>query len=338
MEEIKVSIIVPIYNVEQYIEKCIESIIGQTLSEIEIILVDDGSSDRSGYLCDQYAKRDSRIKVIHKKNAGLVAARKTGLEYAGGEYIGYVDGDDFVEKDLFQKMYACMKNNDADMLAVGFTRDHGHEKEKVSNEVNSGIFQGKRRFDIYNKMVYSGEYFKPGIIPSVWSKLFKKELLLNAQTKVSDLIRMGEDVACTYPALLNANKIVVDNEIYGYHYRMVEHSMTRMIDENYFENALQLYLLLDECFNHNNQLLQQLDYYKIYLTDIQMKLIGSRKNRMTYKQKKKLTEQRYGNSQLYPQVKLCELPIGVRIQSYAIRHKIFGMLPFVIAFEKKMKA
>lgn len=132
----EVSIIVPVYKVEKYLDRCIESLIAQTLSDIEIILVDDGSPDNCPSLCDRWAKKDSRIKVIHKENGGLGFARNSGLDIACGEYVGFVDSDDFVKHDMYEALYSAAKNEDADIAMCGFlciggimTARSGEERE-----------------------------------------------------------------------------------------------------------------------------------------------------------------------------------------------------------------
>ena len=132
----EVSIIVPVYKVEKYLDRCIESLIVQTISDIEIILVDDGSPDNCPSLCDRWAKKDSRIKVIHKENGGLGFARNSGLDIACGEYVGFVDSDDFVKHDMYEALYSAAKNEDADIAMCGFlciggimTARSGEERE-----------------------------------------------------------------------------------------------------------------------------------------------------------------------------------------------------------------
>ena len=115
----KVSIIVPVYNSERYINRCVDSLIAQTLSDIEILLVDDGSSDSSSSICDEYANKDNRIKVFHQKNAGAGAARNTGLEQAQGEYIGFVDSDDYVDITMYETLYCTAEKHQADLVMSG---------------------------------------------------------------------------------------------------------------------------------------------------------------------------------------------------------------------------
>ncbi|MBR4316077.1 MAG: glycosyltransferase, partial [Alphaproteobacteria bacterium] len=120
MKNKKISIIVPVYNVQKYLDKCLKSIISQTLTDIEIILVDDGSTDSSGLICDKYAKKDKRIKVVHQKNARQGAARNAGIKLATGDYIGFVDSDDYITSDMFEKLYKKAYIYDADIVMCDY--------------------------------------------------------------------------------------------------------------------------------------------------------------------------------------------------------------------------
>lgn len=334
---IKISIIVPIYNVKEYLDECITSIIQQSMKELEIILVDDGSTDGSSAICDRYAKLDDRIKVIHKKNEGLVAARKSGLLVAKGEYIGYVDGDDFAESDMYEKMYNRIIKENADILAVGYKRDWDGEICVSVNEIPSGVYSGEKLEQIYSRMLFNGCYFKFGIVPSVWSKLFRKELLKDIQMAIDDDIQMGEDVACTYPAFLCADKIVIDNSNCSYHYRYVPNSMTTTVDRRYFERAAKLFKGLDVAFEKEETLKRQLEYYKIWIIDLQVKMIWTRKNKIVIKQKKEEMESFYQVIKDYPDYKRMQLPIVMKMQGVAIEHKLFWLMSILVSIEKGMK-
>ena len=115
----KISVIIPVYKVEEYISRCIKSVVDQTYSNLEIILVDDGSPDNCPAICDKWAEKDSRIKVIHKKNGGLSDARNAGMQIASGEFIGFVDSDDWISKEMYQLLYENMKENESDISACG---------------------------------------------------------------------------------------------------------------------------------------------------------------------------------------------------------------------------
>ncbi|EJG3290978.1 glycosyltransferase, partial [Campylobacter coli] len=135
--------IVPIYNVEKYLRQCLDSIIAQTLKDIEIILVNDGSTDNCGVICDEYALKDKRIQVIHKTNAGLGAAYNTGLEMASGEYIGFVESDDWIEPNMYEELYAKAKETDVDVCLSGYFLNNNQSTKKelqLLESIDDSIF------------------------------------------------------------------------------------------------------------------------------------------------------------------------------------------------------
>ena len=229
-----ISVIVPIYNIERYVGFCIESIINQTYKNLEIILVDDGSRDKSSEICDLYAKKDKRIKVIHKSNGGLVSARKSGLQESNGDYISNVDGDDWIAPDFIENLYSAIEKADADAVCAGHSRDLFSKSECFFNCVSSGVYEGEELKKLWENMISCDEFYRPGITTYVWNKLFKREILVPIQMEVDNRISIGEDGAVTYPYLLKCKKIaVIENA--SYHYRQREDSMlkqkTGFIDE-----------------------------------------------------------------------------------------------------------
>lgn len=157
----KVSVIIPVYKAEKYLNRCLESLVNQTLREIEIILVDDGSPDNSGKICDEYAKIDNRVKVIHKENSGVSSARNVGLENATGEYIAFVDADDYVELNAYEELYSKAKKTDADAVICDYTLILGNRKnclcqtkcKKDSAIYLTNILQGRLTGSICNKLI-----------------------------------------------------------------------------------------------------------------------------------------------------------------------------------------
>ena len=198
-----VSIIVPIYRIEKHLGICIESIIKQTYSNLEIILVDDGSDDRCPDICDLYAKKDNRIMVIHKSNGGLVSARKAGLKSSSGEYIAYVDGDDWIESDYIERMISDMVLNNADVVCAGQSRDLFNESVRLYNSVSVGIYRDDDLDRLKTHLISNGDFYRPGISTYVWNKLFKRSCIYDYQMKVNDEISIGEDAAVTYPVIMN---------------------------------------------------------------------------------------------------------------------------------------
>lgn len=261
------SIIVPVYNVENYLRQCIESILKQTFTDFELILVNDGSPDSSPVICDEYAKKDSRIKVLHKENGGLISARKAGLEVANGQYIGFVDSDDWIEPNMYEEFYTAMATG-VDIAICGFYINF-QDVEKTLSYDTGGFYNKKSLIhDIYPTMLYKGGYYEFGIMPSVWSKVFKRKLLLSHLPSIDNRINIGEDAACTFPCLLNAESIYILKDSHLYHYRQNNLSMTKSYRKNYFETNIILFELLKKSFSsHDYQSLQsQLQYYIVYLT------------------------------------------------------------------------
>lgn len=240
MENEKISVIITIYNIEKYLEKCLDSVIGQTYDNLEIILVDDGSTDGSASICDRYQEQDSRIRVIHKENEGLVRARKTGVTIATGKYIGYVDGDDWIDCDMYEKLYHNLIESDADIVAAGRIEEHSNQSLRCENIAESKIYADESLAELYSKMIFSGEFFSFGLYPTVWDKLFKSELLRRNQLQVPDMIVIGEDVACVYPCMLEAKRVCVLPDCF-YHYRQHEGSMLRRKDMEYIIRVVCLY-------------------------------------------------------------------------------------------------
>ena len=220
MKSIKISVIVPIYNVKEYIGKCIESIINQIYENLEIILVDDGSKDGSSDICDYYAKIDDRIDVIHKNNGGVVSARKAGTEIATGDYILYVDGDDWIEKDRIDVLVKDgILSSGADMIYLsGHKRDFGEDSVFISDDFSNGTFYNS---DIESQVVPllfdNKSAFKSKIKTSPWMWAIQSDLLKRKQSIVDDRIVIGEDTICIWFCLLDAKSVSIIQQG-GYHY------------------------------------------------------------------------------------------------------------------------
>lgn len=221
-----VSVVVPIYQIDRYLGTCIESLMNQTYRNIEIILVDDGSPDRAPEICDLYAKKEARIKVIHKTNGGLVSARKAGLEASSGEYVGYVDGDDWVAPGFYEALVTAICEYNSDIAIAGMSRDLFSISSKITSKIPEGNYEGERLEKLKRNMLTFERFSHIGISTYVWNKLFKREKLLKYQMIVDNGISIGEDAAVTYPYLMECNRVsVIDN--CDYHYRQREDSMLK---------------------------------------------------------------------------------------------------------------
>ena len=210
------SIVVPVYNVETYLPICVDSILRQSFTDYELILVDDGSTDQSGTLCDEYAVIDERISVIHKNNGGLSSARNAGLDMAKGEFISFIDSDDFVEPNMFEQLIHIQSYHNADIVICGYTRD----KEMINNDYSTfsqSVFSGIE----YLKHLFckSGRDFTNGI--SAWAKLYKSSLFNGIRYPEGYVF---EDEGTTHKLYLKS-KTVVQIDVPFYHYIKREDSI-----------------------------------------------------------------------------------------------------------------
>ena len=243
-----ISIIVPVYKVEKYIHKCVSSIINQTYSNIEIILVDDGSPDNCAKICDEYALKDKRIKVIHQKNMGLSEARNRGIEISKGEYIGFVDSDDYIEPTMFQDLYNAIIDNDADISICNFY--------VISNKRKVAKNNFKRRN--FNKIeALKGVLLDKDIQSYAWNKLYKRELFENIKYPIG---KKYEDIGTTFYLFEKSNKIAyIEKPEYNYLNR--EDSIVF----NYNEQTIMDYTdIIIERYKYVDNKYEQLKKYNFY--------------------------------------------------------------------------
>ena len=230
----RVSIIVPMYGVEKYVEQCIDSLLNQTLQEIEIILVDDGSPDRSGEIADEYAKKDGRIKVVHQKNSGLGPARNTGIRVATGEYIGFVDSDDWANCEMFARLYGAAVKNNADIVVSGHCDVTNGVITKIKRHPLAGqtICSSEQIMEI-RKNLYGHKLYDDVVeaFPmSVWISIYRRELLVDNMIEFKEIL--SEDIIFNLSAYKHANVITFTGDT-DYCYRKDEQpSITQTFSEN----------------------------------------------------------------------------------------------------------
>lgn len=244
----KVSIIVPVYNVKEYLAECVDSIRNQTLADIEIILVDDGSSDGSSEMCDAYAKLDSRVQVIHQHNGGSTRARNAGLLASHGEYIGFVDSDDWIEPQMYEQLLWQCTQNHADLAVCAKYCSHKKSEYKEPLGVPEGIYEkNDPEKTIIRNLIYSEKGQSRGISPNLYDKLFQRELLFRYQFSVDERMKYGEDDVCAYSCLLHAERVAMLDRAF-YHYRQRSGSVCHSEDTAYFEKITWFYLQLEKEF------------------------------------------------------------------------------------------
>ncbi len=244
-----ITIIVPVYKVEKYIHKCINSIINQTYTNLQIILVDDGSPDRCGEICDEYAKKDSRIEVIHKKNGGLSDARNVGIRRAKGKYIGFVDSDDYIKEDMYENLSNYIEENQADVAICNFY-DVIDGKDIIKN-ANNGTEE-------YNKLEILKEILLDNKIQSyAWNKIYKRELFDGIEYPLG---RKYEDIGTTFYILEKCNKVIVSGKP-EYYYLTREDSIVH----NNSEQTIMDYVdLVQQRYDYIQKKYKELEIYNIY--------------------------------------------------------------------------
>ncbi|NJB70292.1 glycosyltransferase involved in cell wall biosynthesis [Saonia flava] len=265
LNTVEISVIVPIFRIEKYLPKCIDSLLDQSFSDFELILVDDGSPDGCPKICDDYARLDSRIKVVHKENGGLLSARKAGLENAEGKYVSFVDGDDWVDKFYLDILHKLAEANNSDLVVTGYFREFDGKIETVKSKFVGNYDYDELQSTILPNAIYNGHFCEHGISTYVWNKLFKKSLLSEVLYDVPNEIIMGEDAAITYVYLSISKKITI-SKIPIYYYRQRHDSIVKSIEDpqiEYFRLGLLMSFLKSKLTNVLNEenLNKQISYY-----------------------------------------------------------------------------
>lgn len=338
----KVSIVVPMYGVEKYLEKCIDSLIHQTLKDIEIILVDDGSPDRSGEFAERYAKEDCRIKVIHQENAGLGPARNTGMEAASGEYIGFVDSDDWTNETMFEHLYNAALNSNAD-IAVGGHCDwcDGKVLREKRHPLAGETVRNRSEINEIRKNIYgrrADDKETEAFPMSVWIAIYRRALIDRNQLKFQNII--SEDVIFNISAYKFADAIVFTGDT-DYCYRNENQTS---IMRSFSESKLKKYedylkLLMKEVGDENDSdCLMRVKRAAINICRLYVGQVAD--SSLTIKEKKKFIEM-FAKSQVvsncwdgYP---VDKLPLQQKIFQKAIQSGYYGTALLLVDIRKILK-
>lgn len=325
----KISVIIPVYKVEKYLNRCVDSVINQTYKDLEIILVDDGSPDECPKICDEYAAKDSRIKVLHKPNGGVSSARNAGLDIASGDYITFVDADDYIEICAYEKMIKRAEDKDVDVLLCDCVKDYGEKTELYSHNIRSGY---------YNRNDLESEYFKhlimmenveyPATI-SNWLLLFKRSLL-NAEQKIKYVegVRFSEDLLFGAELMYHANSFYyMKGEAY-YRYAINPDSATHSFKKDKWNDYLKLYHEAKSYFlpNEKYDFAHQIDLMLLFFI---YNVIGDVKNSDLAKNEKKriikavLTSTE--SKTVFKNIKIHKLPITFKLKILTYLYK-FGIV------------
>lgn len=254
----KVSVVVPVYNAELYIEKCVNSILNQTLDSIEIILLDDGSPDKSGEMCDKIAQQNDNVIVFHLENGGPSKARNIGMKYANGEYIGFADSDDYIEPDMLEVLYNTAKAKQADITMCSYFLDEDEKirilqmsyKEEYSDyDIRDGLLA------LYAKQYHNGLY-------SVWNKLFKKQMIQSNKITFNEELIRAEDAWFVFDCLKTVHKVCFVNKPL-YHYRQVVNSTMHTVQNHRYDRSKNFRLkVIEECENLGISIKENELYYE----------------------------------------------------------------------------
>ena len=289
----EISVIVPVYKVEKYLDRCVQSILDSTFEDFELILIDDGSPDKCPELCELLAKNDKRIKVIHQQNMGLSAARNTGIKMSHGKYITFVDSDDWISKNLFSILIKIIKKYNADIAMCNMKR----VKEKVGNNDKK-----KEKVTIYTK----DEFLKIILrikenrcVHYACGKLYKREVLRKEHFPVGLL---NEDVEGTFKAVLNSNIIVETNRV-GYYYFFNNESITgKIFGENFLNLTTVWNRILEIAKKEAPEYLEYVDY-NLKRTDFtilcDMIIYGNKKTDVKYKNERNILLNRLKKNRIY---------------------------------------
>ena len=237
------SVNIPVYNAEKYLRECVDSVLCQSFSDFELILADDGSTDESGAICDEYAARDSRIKVLHLENGGCASARRHALAASSGEYVFMMDADDAIYPELFERVHSVCETCEPDIIAFNFEVWEGDSLFRSGNCEAEGLYEGSALAGVCERLVYDKHrrsFNRGSMIYSLWSKVFRRGFLAEHFPRVPQGVTKGEDLAVTAVLACDA-KSVYYMDFYGYKYRILEGSMMGSFKESETENYRCLY-------------------------------------------------------------------------------------------------
>ena len=300
-----ISVIIPVYNVENYLDECIQSVLQQTYKNLEIILVDDGSTDNSGVICDEYKDKDTRITVLHQKNGGISKARNVGIEYAHGEYIGFVDSDDFIHPQMYELLYAAIHKEQTD---VAICREFAFfEKEELPTVQSYRITE--ETFETANRQKYCKKFLEAFTGPTTWAwnKLYKKECLEGVRFVEG---KRMEDIRFSSDIVKNIEKAVwIPERLYFYRQRqgsIMNSGNTRIVLEH------------GEALIHSYHAIKKLGdeaFQKEYWKNIANRLAGLEADAYKHRYETERKELRMLSKQLYKE-KLGNLGIKIALVRY----------------------
>lgn len=260
MEHALISVIIPVYNVEKYLERCVRSVIQQTLRALEIILVDDGSPDGCPAMCDEYARQDARVRVIHKKNGGLASARNAGLREATGEYIFFLDSDDWLDLDGLERLYRTACEYDVDFVRYRAIRsywpglgEHAPAHVEDIREMRGGLYNREQiEKEIYPRLIATKQ-LTMGPIVGAWSSLYRTSFLRNHRLAFDEQVKFSEDMIFSAKVVLCAQRFYYIDDACVYHYFYNPASISKSFRAERWDSCRHLIELFERSFLRTDQ-------------------------------------------------------------------------------------
>ena len=328
---VKFSIIVPVYNVEKYLKECIDSLINQTYKNIEIILIDDGSPDNSPQICDEYAKKDSRIKVVHKENGGVVSARAAGVDVSTGDYFVFVDADDWVALDLCEKVNSVIKSSSPDMICFGFSKVLSDNILKIKNNYEIGFYNKE---DIEKKIFPSLIHTKnaTNFVLSLWGKVIKRDIYIHNQLKGKKVI-IAEDAACVIPCIYHSESMFIMDESF-YFYRIIPTSAMLRKKVILWEGPKNIYTHISEHIDIDNYDLRE-QLYRLVVHQLFFVVMSQFNKKSSYWKIRKEIKENLKEPIYRECIKNAGFSrLACKITVYSLRYKLFFL---IYLYNKKKK-
>ena len=315
----KITIIVPVYKVEKYLDRCVQSIVNQTYQNLEIILVDDGSPDKCPQMCDDWANQDARIKVIHKINGGVSSARNAGLDVATGEYIQFVDSDDYLELSACETLVEKMVTNEADIVVVGFIPIGDNAKYIQISD-----------FTTSDKMYAIQNLYNCRVLNAVWNKIYKKNLLDGIRFKEN--MKYGEDLLFNLQYMQNCQLIVYTSEPL-YNYVNTPGSVVHSFCEQCFNDHCKIYDYIEK--EYKNKYPQYLQFFNKMQSDLILFVFTPliQTHDLTDKEKKNFVNE-YVNTMYFTQAAKYTSSFVKKIQCFLLKKKYIKVLQFLYKIKK----
>ena len=344
MKEYYLSVVVPIYNAEPYLRQCVDSILANNSNELEVILVDDGSTDRGGSICDEYAENSECVRTIHQTNNGATSARNKGAVLARGKFLTFVDSDDFVDNNLYGNVIEVLKDKNKhkkEMVITAFKIGNS----VYSNNINDGVYDEKEIEQLIIPAMLTDNSFQKKIIPALWVKYFPTDVYLSCIDRIYNAVRDGEDVLTSIACVMQVNRVCIMNNIVGYNYRVLPKSMSNEYFSDYFDNSTIMCKCLRNIISdstNKEKLKESVMYNEAYMLYRYVDRIFFGGENRNYKDrlfelKTALRNTIMGNSLKKISIKKMKISYMLKMELFLLQHNFVNTAYFLRRIERKVQ-